>query len=754
MITAKTGTGNNNMADRKPARTYDFIVVSNRLPVSVTKQDGELVFTPSSGGLATAMSSLDSNDSPGSRLWIGWPGIASDDLTAAEKAVVTRKLRASNCVPVFLTRDQIKNFYEGYANDTVWPLFHYFQSVAQFGTHYWDAYQAVNKLYAKAITRMASPEAVIWVHDYHLMLLPLLIRRAVPRSSICFFLHIPFPSYEIFRLLPERQDILEGLLGADLIGFHTYDYARYFMSSVLRTLGYENHNGEIPLDDHVVHVDAFPIGIDYEKFTQALEDPVVQGEVSILRDHYKNQQIILSVDRLDYSKGIPQRLRAFEDFLQQNPKYHKKVSLVIVAVPSRTEVQAYKDLRSAIEQSVSRINGDYGTVDWTPISYQFKNLPFEQVVALFAAADVALVTPMRDGMNLVAKEYVASKQHASGVLILSELTGAADELQEAISVSPNDSKALVVAMKAALTMPKREQERRMRSMQQRISQYTLQRWAKDIIEQLSYTKQLQAGHSSKLLSRDDHAKITASAGRATKRMIFLDYDGTLMPFADSPDAAASKPTTRLMRLLKDLSALPNTELSIISGRSREALQSWFKNLPVTLVAEHGAWVRQHGEWAQGLFSFQQYKKTLLPILEHFAERTPGAIIEEKNFALVWHYRNVTPELAYARNASLRHELGLVLADTDIGVFAGTKILEIKPREVQKGAAIGELLAGNKPDFILCAGDDYTDEDMFSSAPEDAFTIKIGQKETAARFQAASIEELRKLLTAIVQACKN
>lgn len=736
-------------AAKKSVRTYDFIIVSNRLPVSVTKQNGELVFTPSSGGLATAMSSLDAKNAD-SRLWIGWPGIASDDLTASEKSTITRKLRANNCVPVFLSRDQIKNFYEGYANDTLWPLFHYFQSVAQFDTHYWTAYQVVNKLYAKAVSRVAGPQATIWVHDYHLMLLPLLIRKSIPQSSICFFLHIPFPSYEIFRLLPERQAILEGLLGADLIGFHTYDYARYFMSSVLRTLGYENHNGEIPLDGHVVHVDAFPIGIDYQKFTSALVNPTVKDEITVLRNHYKNQQIILSVDRLDYSKGISQRLRAFEDFLQQNPKYHKKVSLIIIAVPSRTEVQAYKDLRSAIEQSVSRINGSYGTVDWTPISYQFKNLPFEQVVALFAAADIALVTPMRDGMNLVAKEYVASKQYARGVLILSELTGAADELQEAISVSPNDSKALIAAIKTALTMPKGEQERRMRSMQQRISQYTLQRWAKDMIEQLTYTKQLQASRTSKLLSSQDHAKIVASAKRAAHRMIFLDYDGTLMPFVDSPDAASSKPTTRLMRLLADLSTLPNTDLCIVSGRSREALQSWFKKLPITLVAEHGAWVRQHGEWAQGLFSFQQYKKVLLPILEHFAERTPGAIIEEKNFALVWHYRNVTPELAYARNASLRHELALVLADTDIGVFSGSKILEIKPREIQKGAAVGELLANNKPDFILCAGDDYTDEDMFTSVPEEAVTIKIGQKETAARFQSASIQELRKLLEDIAK----
>jgi len=723
-----------------------FIIVSNRLPVSVSKEDGKLMFKPSSGGLATAMSSLDVGDA---QTWFGWPGIASDDLTTQEKQTITKRLRDYNCVPIFLSQEQIKNFYEGYANDTLWPLFHYFESYAQYSDVYWSTYQEVNKMFAKAIARHADERATIWVHDYHLMLLPQMLRKALPASAIGYFLHIPFPSFEIFRLSPNRKELLRGLLGADLVGFHTYSYAQYFMSSVLQTLGYESNGGTIMVDnDRTVVADAFPIGIDYQKFTTALHDPVVEKEVAILNEHYEGKRVILSVDRLDYSKGIPNRLRAFEEFLEQFPKYHKKISLVIVAVPSRTEVQTYKDLRDSIEQTVSRINGMYATTNWTPISYQFKNLPFEQIVALYRKADVALVTPLRDGMNLVAKEYIACKQEAPGVLILSELAGAADELQEALRINPNDTPSIVQALKAALETPKRIQKKHMEAMQRRISQYTVQRWAHDFIEQLRLSKQSQDGRGDKVLTADDKDRMVKEFQRAKKRLILLDYDGTLKDFVNSPDPKLAAPSRQLMELLRKFSKQDNTDLYIISGRTREALEGWFGKLDIGLVAEHGSWVKQHGEWAQGLFSFQEHKKKLLPILERYAERTPGAFIEEKNFALVWHYRNVPPELAYARNMSLKHELDSIVAGSEVGVFSGHKILEAKPRAIRKSTIVTEIIDADYPDFIFCAGDDYTDEDMFDALPETAYSIKVGLRETHARFQIASVEKLRSVLKLI------
>lgn len=720
-----------------------FIIVSNRLPVSVSKQNGELVFTPSSGGLATAMASLEQDATE--RLWIGWPGISSDQLTAADKAVITRKLRAYGCAPVFLTQAQVDKFYAGYANDTIWPLFHYFQAYAQFDPSYWQAYKEVNKVYKQAVARHADPQALIWIHDYHLMILPRLLREALPDSTIGFFLHIPFPSYEIFRSLPNRIEVLEGLLGADLVGFHIYDYARHFLSSVLRILGIENSRGSIVMGDRVVKADAFPIGIDYQKFVAALDAPETKQELATLRTHYDGQKIILSVDRLDYSKGIMKRLEAFEQFLRENPRYLKKVVLVVIAVPSRTEVETYKELRDGIEKAISRINGAFGTVDWTPISYQFKNLPFEQVVALFARADVALLTPLRDGMNLVAKEYVAAKQRALGVLILSEMTGAVDELPEALRINPNDINSIVQSLKHALKMPRTEQRERLESMQARLSRYTVQRWASDFTEQLKRSKHHQTMQSSKLLGRDTEQKLVRLFHGAKHRLLLLDYDGTLRSFAATPNPLQAKPSPALLELLRNLASLSNTTVCIISGRPRKALEGWFDGIPVVLAAEHGAWVKYNGEWMQQQVSLHEHKKTILPIMEHYAERTPGARIEQKDFAMVWHYRGVPTELAYARTASLRYELGQVLAGSDIGVYSGAKIIEVKPRTVHKGAVAEDLLALYPADFILCIGDDYTDEDMFRAAPEEAYSLKVGLGETHARYQVASIEHVLKLL---------
>lgn len=724
-----------------------FIIVSNRLPVSVSKVDGKLTYTPSSGGLATAMSSL-GNDN---QLWIGWPGISSDELDAKDKAAITRKLvKDYGCYPVFLTREEVHNFYEGYSNDTLWPLFHYFHTLAKHNAAYWQAYQAVNKQFAKAVLKQCDNQTAIWIHDYQLMLLPQLLRNSLPDNAIGFFLHIPFPSYEVFRLLPERKEILHGLLGADLIGFHTYDYARHFTSSTLRILGHESHHGTVRYGNRNVMVDAFPIGIDYQKFRRALDSPEVKAELESLDRHYHDQRVILSVDRLDYSKGIANRLEAFEQFLNQNPDWHKRVSLAMVAVPSRTEVDTYKDLRDYIEQTVSRINGMYATVDWTPISYQFKNLPFEQVVALYAKANIALVTPLRDGMNLVAKEYVASKRDRGGVLILSELTGAIEELPEALRINPNDTASIVKALRKALRMPAKEQHQRLNGMQLRLSQYSVQRWAGDFTEMLAYAWESQRKRSEKLLANGRKTVLLADYQAAQRRLLLLDYDGTLASYVNSPDPDRVAPSRSLLRILSELAKQPNTEICVISGRTREALESWFKDLPLTLVAEHGAWVKQDGEWSQQQLSFNEYKEVLLPILERYAERTPGAIVEVKNFALVWHYDSVAPELAYDRTSNLRHELQTIINNKEVGVFSGRKILEIKPRSIHKGIVADELLASSNADFVLCIGDDYTDEDMFKALPETAYTIKVGLKETNARYQVPSVDHVLRLLQALVQ----
>lgn len=720
------------------------IVVSNRLPVSVAKINGNLEFTASPGGLATAMNSIKNH------LWIGWPGIASDDLTARDRVVIKAKLRTYNCIPVFLTADQIDKFYNGYANGVIWPLFHYFSAPNGSAETCWQGYQRANEAFCNVILRHASTKATIWIHDYHLMLLPGLVRQVLPEATIGFFLHTPFPSYEIFRTLPTRQQLLQGLLGADLIGFHIYDYARHFLSSVMRILGSDNSHGNLIVNDRIIKIDAFPIGIDYAKYVRSLRSKKTLAALEKVTRQHHGKKIILSVDRLDYSKGIPERLEAFEQFLAARPELHGHIALIVVAIPSRTEVERYQELRTTVEQTISRINGTYGTIDWTPISYQFRNLPFHEVLALYARADIALVTPLRDGMNLVAKEYVAAKQNTPGVLILSEMTGAINELPEALAINPADSSAIVHALQQALAMPVEEQLRRLSSMQQRLARYTVQAWSADFIDQLATVKAMQSQQTNKLLVPATEKKIIRQFKSAKKRLLLLDYDGTLRGFVSTPNADAARPSASLLQLIHALASTPDTTVCIVSGRPRDALQSWFGDMPIVLIAEHGAWTRHLAmTWQQQPASFHHYRSAIIDILQHYADRTPGATIEQKTYGIVWHYRNVPAELAYAHNAELLHELGRLLDNTDIGVYKGSKIIEIRAKTIHKGAASTALIAAYPSDFILCAGDDYTDEDMFAALPADAHSIKVGLSETHAKFQTTSVEKILQLLEGFV-----
>ncbi|HRJ06410.1 MAG TPA: bifunctional alpha,alpha-trehalose-phosphate synthase (UDP-forming)/trehalose-phosphatase [Candidatus Saccharibacteria bacterium] len=720
---------------------YNLVIVSNRLPINVSRKNGKLIFEESAGGLARAMSSLEQQD----RIWVGWPGIAADDLTEEEKVEVETELAAFGCYPVHLASEQVEQFYEGYSNDTLWPLFHYFQSLSHHRDEYWAAYQEVNRLFADAVESCSEQSGSIWVHDYHLMMLPGILRERLARATIGFFLHIPFPSFEIYRLLPQRKELLRGLLGADLIGFHIYDYARHFLSSCLRLLGLSSYQGLLEYDGRTVKTDAYPIGIDYDKFRNALSEGSVKKSISALNESHKGQKLIISVDRLDYSKGIPERLEAFRILLADYPQFREKVRLVMVAVPSRTEVETYQNLRDQIEQTVSRINGEYGTVDWAPISYQFQNLPFEEVVALYAAADVALVTPIRDGMNLVAKEYVASKQNKPGVLILSEMTGAIDELPEALSINPSDAKSVAEAMHHALRMSKREQLRRLSVMQRRLKSYTVQAWANDFLQDLEAAGGKREQQHKKRMTASERQALVDAYRSASSRLIILDYDGTLKDFVPSPRALMAQPSLKLRRMLKRLATNDANQLAIVSGRPRKALERWFRGIDVTLIAEHGAWTRYDGKWTHTDNDFKHVKKQLKPILAKYVSRTAGSEIEEKDYSLVWHYRNVVPELAYVRAAEIKRELVEVISSDEIGVFSGDKVIEIKPNDINKGYAASELEAVYQSEFILCAGDDYTDEDMFRDLPAEAYTIKVGPGDTRAHAQLASVTEMTTLL---------
>lgn len=727
-----------------------LIVVSNRLPVSVSKVDGKLTFTQSSGGLATAMSSLDVPKD--SFLWIGWPGINSDELTSADKRKISKKLAEHQCVPVYLTKDQVDNFYSGYANDTIWPLFHYFQSYVKHDEAYWQAYKKVNEIYKRTVAKhIGSDQSLVWIHDYHLMLLPKLLRENNSELAIGFFLHIPFPSYEIFRLLPNREEIFEGLLACDLVGVHMYDYVRHLLSSANRLMSADVDGFNIHHCNHNTVVDAFPIGIDYQKFESAANSPQVQERLKELRELYKDKKVILSVDRLDYSKGIPHRLEAFERFLEKNPKLHGKVTLSVVAVPSRTDVETYQKLRDQVDQTVSRINGKYSVPGWHPVAYQFKNLPFDELIALYALSDVALVTPLRDGMNLVAKEYIACKTDDTGVLILSEMAGAIDELHEALRINPNDTESIVKAIEVALKMPKTEQASRLKAMKKRISDYSVQVWAKDFVDQLQIIKKSQRKEHKKVLEVQDIKKLKSDYKKAIRRLFLLDYDGTLKSFTNSQRVDTSKPNQKTLKILKNLTKDPRNDVYIVSGRPKDHLETWFKGLDVGLVAEHGAFIRhKNSQWIEVKHNFSQHIQPLKRIIRKYNVRTPGANTETKASALVWHYRAVPSELAFVRREGMISELQEYIKNTDIELHLGNKIVELKPRNISKAHATKTILKHFKAyDFTVAIGDDYTDEDMFNAMPKDAHTIKVGLDDTSAVHRLKSVNDVLGLLKSIV-----
>lgn len=710
--------------------------------MSVSKKDGKLTYESSSGGLATAMSSLREDDT----VWVGWCGMPSDELSNKDKQEIRDHFAKHNAVPVFLTAAQIHNFYEGYSNDTLWPLFHYFQSLTQYDDAYWQAYDEVNQLYAAAVKQSATSNARIWVHDYQLMLVPAMVRQDVPKATIGFFLHIPFPSFEIFRLLPERRRLLEGLMGSDVVGFHTYDYARHFMSSTQRLLGVEPHEAQIDYQGRTVQVGTYPIGIDYKKYVKAVNSAATAKIERSIKRRYIKQRIILSIDRLDYSKGIPQRLEAYRLLLEEYPEYRGNVVLQMVAVPSRTGVEAYQNLRDQIERTVARINGIYGTADWAPISYQFQNRPFDEIVANYVAADVMLVTPIRDGMNLVAKEYVASKQDQRGVLVLSELAGAADELTDAVLVNPSSARSVASALDEALKMLPSDQARRMKGMQERIRQYDVQTWAKAFIDDMKLA-QSGGNHTHDIvITREQRTEIIREYQQAKKRLIILDYDGTLKPFQPTPSAIAGVPSLRIRLLIGALAQKKSTRVAIVSGRPRKVMTWWFKALGIDLAAEHGARIRINGKWETRPNRIKKAKPAIRKIMETYTDRTPGSRIEEKEFSMVWHFRNVVPEVAYNRSMKLRHDLVKAVDSDALAVHIGHKIVEVKQRDIHKGMAVEKLVETYQPDFVLCAGDDFTDEDMFRALNSQATTIKVGGGETDARFRVNDIEHLISLLT--------
>lgn len=721
-----------------------LVIVSNRLPVSVEKRKEKLHFARSIGGLATALGSFYKSQPS---LWIGWPGIELEKIKGQERDIIAG-LQPENCYPVFLRKEDVDDFYHGFCNITLWPLFHYFPQYAVYKEELWQAYHRVNEAFANVVAEAAEDGDVIWIQDYHFMLLPKLIRDRLPKAAVGFFLHIPFPSFEIFRLLPWRSQILEGLLGADLVGFHTYDYTWHFINSVRNLLGYQVAMGQITTPDRIIKADVFPIGIDYENYANAAQNSEVQAEVSKFREKIGDRKIILSVDRLDYSKGIPNRLEGFSLFLEKHPEYREKIIFILVVGPSRITVEHYAQLKKRMEELVGEINGKHGIIGWMPIWYLHTPLSFRSVIALYNMADVCLVTPLRDGMNLVAKEYLSTKTDGKGVLILSETAGAAKELGEAVSINVNNVEEIAEALAAALAMPEEEQRERNRAMQQRIRLYSVGRWADDFINSLLNTRKIQDELGAKKLDAESGNKIVSDYQKSQRRLILLDYDGTLVPFASTPEEA--RPDSELIELLNKFSRNTNNRVVLISGRNRSNLEKWFGGLDIALVAEHGAWVKEKGkDWEMIETLTSGWKNEIRPILELSMDRIPGTFIEEKDFSLAWHYRQADPKISSLRAREIVNDLLNVTANYNLHVLEGSKVVEVKDARVTKGRAALRWISQQTWDFILAIGDDSTDEDMFKVLPATAWSIKVRFGMSVAKFTLDSPSEVRSLLKEMI-----
>ncbi|MBO9562698.1 MAG: bifunctional alpha,alpha-trehalose-phosphate synthase (UDP-forming)/trehalose-phosphatase [Niastella sp.] len=709
-----------------------LFIVSNRLPVIIDEEKG---IRPVSGGLVSSLGNYVQNVKDNiykEVYWAGVPGCQVNTWFAHSKQLTPGSF---TYLPVFVPPVEYEDYYSGLSNAVIWPLFHYFPSFAEYNAESYSAYEQVNQRFAETLIKHLRPGDKVWIHDYHLLPLAGMLRSAIPELTIGFFLHIPFPSFELFRLLPRKwqADLLKGMLGADLIGFHTIDYASHFLQSILTVLGLDHERHIINYENRLVKVDVFPIGIDYTKYNRAYQDVGIAAHRDRLLEQMNNRKIIFSVDRLDYTKGVHNRLRAFEYFLQRYPEYHNKVVFILVIVPSRDNIPKYIERKILIDELISNINSKTGNINWIPVIYQYNHLEFEEMMALYSACDLALITPLRDGMNLVAKEFVASRQDKKGVLVLSEMAGAARELTDALLINPNDVVEIAVKIREGLEMPVRERVLRIETMQKRIATYDIHAWAEDFMNELEHIRQKQQSFQIKFMDEYTRREMYDSYRHASRRLLLLDYDGTLAPFTANPDDAIPNPG--LLGLLQSLAETPGTTVCIISGRSSAWLEKHLGMIDVNLVAEHGARYKRNGEWITEVQTNQDWKERVQHIMEMYERRCANTFIEEKDFSMVWHYRNANIDQGKLKASELANDLNDYIHHRNLQVLMGNKIVEVRQSGFNKGSFIKNILHQNTYDFVLTIGDDKTDEDMFKVLVnrKGSFTIKVGMDASYAQY---------------------
>ncbi|CEG41552.1 -trehalose-phosphate synthase (udp-forming) [Plasmopara halstedii] len=729
---------------------HRLIMVSNRLPISFQRNEttGEMSFKMSSGGLVTALNGI-RDQVP--FIWIGWLG---EEIPHDEQSKVREKLASEfNCVPVFLTKEIASRYYNDFSNDILWPIFHYVPlplfrpgSEKKFDFRQWDAYKLANKRFAQAVNQVYRDGDFVWVHDYHLMTLPSLLRARHPQCKIGWFLHTPFPTAEMYRTLPVGREILEGLLGADLLGFHTYDYARLFIAACARVPGASTTPKGVELGDHFTAIGVFPIGIDPEHFEGILKTDATQKRIRELTAKFAGCKIIIGVDRMDYIKGIPHKMLAMERFLSLYPERCKDVVLIQIGVPSRTGVEEYQHLAASVNEMVGRINGRFGTLTHSPVHYIHQSVTPSELVALYNLADVCLVTSLRDGMNLVSHEYVMCQtkscephREGPGVLILSEFAGSAQSLSGAIRVNPWNTTDMAKAIACALELPLMDREYRQTNLYRYVKTHSASFWGKSFLtdlEDLVSRPRAVVKKSVKLPTLE----VLGAYTRSSQRLLVLDYEGAL---SDDLVAAGSQqrsnvapPKPFVKRLIETLASDSQNTVVLISAHERSAIDSWLKDPRVGVVAESGYFYRlpNDSEWqVMTEDTDPSWQKVVRPIMQYFTERTPGSRIESKESCLTWHYGETDRIFGPMQARDMQVNLEDVLCNLPLEVIQRSNRVVVRLQGVTKTLLLDEIMkqfrvdrenkgqhqAHNqrspppKLDFVFYAGNGVEDTELFT-----------------------------------------
>ncbi|KAK6944272.1 Glycosyl transferase, family 20 [Dillenia turbinata] len=782
------------------------VIVYNQLPLKAFKDSGNNKWCFEWDNDALALQLKDGFSPDVEVIYVG--SLKAEVDQSEQDEVAQLLLEKFRCVPTFLPSDIHTKFYHGFCKQHLWPLFHYMLPIspnhgARFDRGLWQSYVTANKIFADKVMEVINPdEDFVWVHDYHLLILPTFLRRRFHRVKLGFFLHSPFPTSEIFRTLPVRDEILKALLNCDLIGFHTFDYARHFLSCCSRMLGldYESKRGYIGLDyfGRTVSIKILHVGIHMGQLQSVMASSDTADKVRELKQQFEGKIMLLGIDDMDMFKGITFKFLALEQLLEQHPDYVGTVVLVQIANPARGRGKDFEQVQEETHAVADRINKKFGKSGYIPIVFINQYVPTHDKLAYYAMSECCVVNAVRDGMNLVSYKYTVCRQGSpaidealgiqgssvtrKSVIVVSEFIGCSPSLSGAIRVNPWNIDDVSDAMHLSIRMPDSEKQLRHEKHYKYISSHDVAYWARSFDQDLvrackdHFDKRcwgvgfglsfrvVALGPNFRKLSVDH---IASAYNKSSSRLILLDYDGTMMPQA-SVDKA---PNDEVIFLLNSLCSDPKNVVFIVSGRGREPLNKWFSQCEqLGISAEHGYFTRwtRDSEWELSLLANDfDWKKIAEPVMEQYTETTDGSFIEHKESALVWHHQEADPDFGSCQAKELLDHLENVLANEPVVVKRGQHIVEVKPQGVSKGVAVKNLVKtmqtrGKSPDFVLCIGDDHSDEDMFESiansvgnlsspAIAEVYACTVGQKPSKAKYYLDDTYDVIKLLQGIASA---